>query len=214
MAGTTPEYAKLVLQRLKKAHQVTEIERGTFTVHADALLVASRIAWPSYISLWSALRYHDLTEQIPHAVWVVSTRKRKRTRLTFADIPIMFVHTKHRYLFGYDKVEYRGFEIFVADPEKSVIDCLLFRRVSVSETFDVLKANIKTLRVGRLVEYAIRTDNGALIKRLGHMLDRLGRDPYEKLKKHVYAAPVVLEYGMPRKGKLNAKWGIIENVML
>lgn len=213
LTGASPAYARLVLQRLAKAGQVLRIGRDAYTVHRDAFLVASRMAWPSYISVWSALRYHNLTEQVPHAVWVVTARKR-RAEVRFADTLIMFIRTKPRLLFGYGKVDYRGFEVFMADPEKAVIDSLLFRRVSVSEMFGILKANIRTLNVGRLVGYAVKTGNGALIRRLGYMLDRLGRDTHRRLKKYVYPTPVALDYSLPAGGPVNGKWKVRENVRL
>lgn len=205
-------YVHLFLHRLKKSGDVFEIERDKYTVHRDAFLIASRIAWPSYISMWSALRFYNLTEQIPHSVWVVTTRKRRKNRINFANTNILFVLTKPKYFFGFKKINFKGFEIFVSEPEKAVIDSILFRRISVSEIFSILKSNLRSFSINRLLSYAVKTNNKALIKRLGFLLDRLGLNHYEKLRKYIYHAPTPLEYNLPRQGKLNKKWRIVENM--
>jgi len=128
LTGSSPGYTKQIIHRWKKSRKIYEIERGKYTTHDDPFLIASRIVWPSYISLWSALRYHNLTEQIPHSVWVVTTRTRKKTALHFLNTEIYFTVTKPAYLFGYDKIEREGLDIFIADREKTIIDCLLFRK--------------------------------------------------------------------------------------
>lgn len=207
-------YASLLAHRLKKAGEILEIERNKYTVHKDAFLIASRITWPSYISIWSALRYHNLTEQIPHDIYVITTNKRRNVKIEFAGSNIFFIIVSPKYFFGYDKIDFRGFEIFVADPEKSIIDSLLLRRVSVSEIHGLLKSNLDDIRTNRLADYAIRTGNKALIKRLGYMLEKLNASVQRKLEKYVYPAYTPLEYNLPANGRQNDKWKLIENVEL
>lgn len=205
-------YTRLFLHRLKKLGYVFEIERNRYTVHRDAFLIASRIAWPSYISLWSAIRFHNLTEQIPHSIWAVTTRKRRKNKIRFADAEILFVLTKPKYFFGFKKVDFKGFEIFVAEPEKSIIDGLLFRKISVSEIFSILKSNLHSISVERTLNYAIKTKNKALIKRIGFLFGRLGLDYYNKLKRYVCFPYTALEYNLPVEGKRDEKWKILKNV--
>ena len=207
-------YAGVLLHRLKVAGDIQEVERNSYTVHKDPFLIASRIAWPSYISIWSALRYHNLTEQLPQAIWVVTTKKRRNTRIEFAGTEISFLIASQKYFFGYDKIGLRGFEVFVADPEKSIIDSLLFRKVSVSEIFEILSNNLGALRKGRLADYAVRTGNRALIKRLGFMLERLGATIDERLRKSVDSSRTPLEYNLPSAGKVDKEWKVVENVRL
>ena len=52
-------YAKVYLNRLKKRDVVKQIQRNVYTLQEDPLIIASRIVWPSYISLWAAFRYHN-----------------------------------------------------------------------------------------------------------------------------------------------------------
>jgi len=207
-------YTRLFLHRMKRAGYIFEVERNKYTVHKDAFLIASRIVWPAYVSMWSAVRFYNLTEQIPQFVWVVTTRKKRRNKINLANTTIFFVLTKPKYFFGFKKIDYKGFEIFIAEPEKSIIDGVLFRRISASEIFFILKNNLKSLNTNKLLTYAIKTKNKALIKRLGFMLDKLGLDYRNKLRKYIYHPYTSLEYNLPPKGELNEKWKIVENVKM
>ena len=66
------EYIKTLLYRLKKRDLVYRLERNKYTIYDDAFLVASLLYFPSYISLWSALRFYNLTEQLPKKIFVPS----------------------------------------------------------------------------------------------------------------------------------------------
>jgi len=212
LVGKDKGYSKLLLHRLKKSNYIFEIERNRYTMHKDAFLITSHIVWPSYISLWSAIRYYNLTEQIPHAIWVITTRKRKKKTIRYLDTEIIFVLTKPKYFFGFKKVDLKGFEIFVAEPEKAIIDSLLFRKISFSEIHSIIKVNIKNINTKKLIDFTLRTNNKTLIKRVGFLLDKLGFDYYKKLKNYIYAVYTPLEYNLPSRGEKNKKWRIIENV--
>ncbi len=207
-------YTKLLLYRLKKSGLIFQIERNKYTIHKNAFLIASHIIWPSYISLWSALRYYNLTEQIPHSFWVVSPAKRGKRAVRHLDTEIIFVSCKPKYFFGFKKINYNGFEIFIAEPEKAIIDGLLLKRISSSETYSIIKNNLKNIRTKKLVDFAIETGNKALIKRLGFLLDRAGADYIEKLKKYIYPVYTRVEHNLPSRGWKNTKWKVIENVVL
>jgi len=208
-------YAGLLLHRLKKSGQIMEIERDRYTVHNDAFLIASRISWPSYISAWSALRYHNLTEQLPQAIWVVTPRKRRNTLVLFAGTEIRFITALPRHLFGYDKVELRGFEIFVADPEKSIIDSLLFKKASVSEVSSLIANNLRSLRTAKLLDYAIRTGSVPVIKRTGFLLEKAGIPVRKRVARYLNAPYLPLEYNLPAtESRSNRDWKILENVVL
>lgn len=208
------EYTKLFLHRLKKSNFIFQIEKNKYTVHKNAFLIASHIVWPSYISLWSALRYHNLTEQIPHSIWVVTPAKKRKKVIKYFDTEIIFVSIKPVYFFGFKKINFNGFETFIAEPEKAVMDGLLFKKLSVSEIYSIIKNNIKIIRTKKLIDFAIETKNKALIKRLGFLLDKIGVDYYEKLKRYICPTYTRVECSLPPKGKKNEKWKVIENVIL
>lgn len=202
-------YANLYLHRLKKQELVHRIEKNVYTVHADPFLVASRIVWPSYISCWGALKFHNLTEQVPFSLHVVMRHYKKK--IVFKNTQIFFIFSKDRNFFGYEKVSYQGFEVFVADREKAIIDCALFKKSSFSELMEIVENHLKELDIGKFIRYLKRTGSKSLIKRFGWLLDSLGEDKYIGLKRYIDKVYIPLDYAGKRKGIKNKKWMVIEN---
>src|SRR3989344_6017755 len=87
-------YTKLVMHRLKKNKLILEIEKNKYSLNRDPIIVASNIIWPCYISIWSALRYHNLTEQLPHFIFVITTRTRKKREINLGSTKILFIKIK------------------------------------------------------------------------------------------------------------------------
>lgn len=207
-------YSKLVLFRLKQQGLIFEIERNKYTLHKNPLVIASSLIWPCYLSLWTALRYYNLTEQLPKNIFVITTRARKRQKIVFAGLRIIFVKVKPRFFFGFTKERFDSFNIFIAEPEKALIDSVLLRKISFSEIAAIVQANPDKISAARILKYLLQIKNKALAKRFGFLLDKLGHDYFSKLKSYVSSNYCALDYAMPLKGKRNKKWKVIENVKL
>ncbi len=214
ITGKDSAYARLCLHRLKEKGYIFEVKRNRYTLKKDPLIIASRIVWPSYISLWSALRFHNLTEQLPHDVWVITTRKLSKKTVMSGNTKIAFVHTKPKYFFGFKKMMLNGFEVFMAEPEKAIIDGMLYRKISFSELAFIIRENFRSLDIKKLVNFATLTENKSLIKRLGYLLETSGANYHSKLNKYIDNAFIPLEYGMPAKGEKDNKWRIIKNQLV
>ena len=195
-----PSYIKLLTKRMYDKNQIYRIERGKYTLHKDALVFASHIRIPSYLGLWTALRFNGLTTQLPKTIFVCSPVERKD--IIFYDQRMKFVKAKH--FWGYQKYRYENFEIFVSDNEKTLIDCLLSARVPVDE----IMSCINKINARKLVQYAKKTKNNSLIKRVGYILETKKHNCYglEKLVKPPYIA---FDMNLEKKGKLNKKWKLI-----
>lgn len=148
------EYAHLVAHRLKRARLINEIEKGKYTCDSDPMLIASWITWPSYISSWAALSYYKLTEQLPFTIHVVTTRKRKVKTIVFQGTRIEFVKVKPSSFFGFDRVNYQGREVFIAEKEKAIIDGLIARKISLEEAVEIVKNNPGRFNVRKLLTYS------------------------------------------------------------
>ncbi|MBS3067671.1 hypothetical protein J4450_03145 [Candidatus Micrarchaeota archaeon] len=152
--GKTRGYAYLYLQRLKQTSLIYEIEKGRYTVYADSFLIASRIVWPSYISGWAALQFYHLTEQLPNVIEVVTTRSRKTRKIKFMNIKIVFSRLRIPHFFGYEKIQYKKFPIFIAEKEKALLDAFLLRHISPSEFMEILKNNKKRVSIKKIKSYS------------------------------------------------------------
>lgn len=167
---STDKYAQLFLVRLKKRGVIKKLSYGIYTSQSDPFVYCTHIVYPSYISAWSALQFYGLTTQIPEIITVMSPKR-------ISIDGIQFVESK--YLWGFSKVSYSGFDIFMADAEKAILDSIAHDLIPVSEISPVLiQLNSK-----KLEEYAIKY--GKKISRIiGFLMEQEGMNP-ERIKKYV-----------------------------
>ncbi len=208
-ADKSGEYTNLLIHRLSKRGLIHRVERDKYTVFNDPFLIASRIVWPSYISCWSALKYHNLTEQVPHDITVVTTMDKKAIR--FNNTTIRFAKLNPKSFFGYEKVKYGVFEVFIADIEKSIIDSAILSEVSFSELKEIISDNFGGIKISKFLSYLKRIGNKSLIKRSGYLFEVSGKDCFIKLKKYVDATYIPLDYSKRTNGNKNEKWRLIIN---
>jgi predicted transcriptional regulator of viral defense system len=209
--GKDTTYAKVHLNRLKNRGVVQQLQRNVYTIQNDPLIIASRIVWPSYISLWAALRYHNLTEQIPNNVSVVTTRAKSCRNIPLTNTMIVFERIRPDWFFGFSKIKINDFEIFMAEPEKALIDAVLLKRISVTEIYSILKENLKHFSSEKIIDYVLRTQNKALAKRFGWMLSSLGCKNAKKLERMTHETVIPFDYSRPAYGGKDKKWGVIVN---
>jgi len=201
----TPEYNRLLLHRLVKDNLILRIEKGKYTTHDDPLIYGSRIVTPSYISLWSSLRYYNLTTQLPLVTTVMTAKNKKQVK--FGEDVIIFTKTKH--MWGYDRINYNGFEVFMADKEKTVIDGLLTMKLPVDEVNNA----VGECEGQKLVSYAIRTGNRSVMKKTGYLMER-NKMTAGKLVESIDGNYIPLEGNRPKKGMKSKRWKVIVNIEL
>lgn len=203
-------YARLYLHRLKQKKIIHQLQRNVYTTHTDPLLIASRIIWPSYLSLWSAFRYHHFTEQNPQAIFIITSRKKRKKTIHFMNTELLFDYLPPRYFYGYTKDYLSGFEIFVAEPEKAFFDAVLLKKISLSELFFILQENQHAMNREKLINFLQIAQNSCINKRIGWMLDRIGFDHHTDLS--YTTAYIPLDYTKPLTGPKNKTWRVIENM--
>lgn len=181
------EYVRLFLHRAVKTNLISRAERGLYYVkgRSNEYEIASHILYPSYISMVSALSYYGLTTQIPNVVYVISTKRHKTIRNVFG-FNITFRKIKDEMMFGYHK-ESSG-NIFIADPEKAIVDICYFNDVNDLDpsVFD----KPARIDVNKLVSYAERSHNKSVIKGISNLLKE--HKSFKQLKE--------LEYNVSRTG--------------
>jgi predicted transcriptional regulator of viral defense system len=169
MAFCERQYAKLILNRLKKRGFVKKVTKNAYTTHDNVFIVASNITSPSYVSFWSASSFLGYTEQIVNTIYVAVTRR--IAPLPFEGYMIEFVPLKH--FFGYRKTKTTDGEVFVAEDEKLLIDALL--RPGKCGNFDEIEKIFQkaTIDEDKIVAYLKRTGNQSVIKRAGFLLEKM-----------------------------------------
>jgi predicted transcriptional regulator of viral defense system len=186
------------LSRLVRRGELRRIERGKYTVHDDPTIYATYLEHPSYLSLWSALRYYDLTTQQPTRVQVMAATSR-------ADLEAIAFYRTSR-MFGFGRRRYGDFEVFVADEERLLLDCLARPEVSVADLTDLLAV----VDPDGAMTYAARYGQRAMKKRVGYLLERHRGVDAEALRVDDRNYPV-LDLSRPDTGETDSRWRLRVN---
>jgi predicted transcriptional regulator of viral defense system len=157
MLGKTNQYAAKFLQ---KRNGIEHIEKGKYCISgASEDAIASHIVYPGYLSLISALRYYNLTTQIPKEKYVITTVRHKP--LLFHNYVIRFIRVNKKLMFGFGEVN----GVSVAYPEKAFIDVLYLKKeMWYTEEFEEgLEKGVVSIK--KMEEYAARIGSRQLEKR-------------------------------------------------
>ncbi len=118
---------------LKKGY-IRRIRRGLYELLREGeelsdFYIANRLYSPSYISLETALSYHNL---IPEVALQVTSITPKPTR-EFKNSYGLFIYRscQKRAFLGYRVLRYDGYKILIADKEKALVDFLYFKEGKV-----------------------------------------------------------------------------------
>jgi predicted transcriptional regulator of viral defense system len=237
--GVDPQRVRFLLKSLTDAGWVIRLRRDLYAgtgrlpggVDVPAFAIATALVSPSAVSHLSALAYHDLTDQIPLVVTVSTPRKvvtpsmRKgasagegRHIWHVAGIDCRYVTViPQRFDLGWETIwlEER-FRVKITDRERTVLDLFAFPRIfgGLGEALSVIGRHLDGLDVEKLIDYALRYDSIAVVKRLGRSLEHSGVDmrilmPLLELPASHYSP---LDPGRVRRGERDSRWMIIDNL--
>jgi len=151
-----------ILYALRDSEAIEQISRGLYRLseldalsNFDIVAVASRVP-NAVLCLISALSFHGLTTQIPHAVAIAIGRNSKIPKIYFPPISV------HRFS---DESFSQGIEIYTIDgvgvriysAEKTLVDCFKFRKkIGMDVVLEALKfyKSRHKIDIGKLIEYA------------------------------------------------------------
>jgi predicted transcriptional regulator of viral defense system len=202
LASCSPDYAKQILNRLKKRELIKLITKNRYTTKDNIWVIASNLTYPCYISFWSASYFLGYTEQIVNTVQVATTRKLKT--LKFEGYKIKFVPMK-KYFFGYKKISTPEGEIFIAENEKLIIDAFLRPKElgNLDEIYKILEnADISK---DKMVGYLKQVKNNSVIKKAGFCLEK---NRHLDLRRHFQLNNnyIVLNPFSKKSKQINSKW--------
>jgi predicted transcriptional regulator of viral defense system len=145
-------------------------ETGEYTEHE--YVIASHLADPMYISYWTALNYHGLTEQVPATVFAATTSRVPDREIH--DVHYRFVTVTDRKFYGYNPISINSHTVNIASPEKTVVDCSDHPE-HCGGILELAKAlgNGEDLDLELLVDYLLQLGNGAAVKRIVYLADVL-----------------------------------------
>jgi len=181
-----PAYTTNVLQHLEKGGWLYRLERGTYMIipleagperlwSENALVIVPYLIKPATIAYWSALHYWQLTEQIPHTVFVQSTARKYQREKEILGMTFRFVTVVETKFFGVAQRTLGGQPIYVTDREKTLVDAA--DRLELSggsiQLAQALRAAWADLDWQQLDTYLYRWPTTSPLKRIGYLVEAL-----------------------------------------
>ena len=137
--------ARQYLRQAKDRGLVQRVGRGLYVAEGSrvsehhTLVEATKRVPHGVVCLLSALRFHGLTTQSPHDVWMAIGHKARRPRADYP--PMRIVHFSGEALsYGVKEKKLEGMIVRVFDPAKTVADCFKFRnKIGVDVGLEALR---------------------------------------------------------------------------
>jgi predicted transcriptional regulator of viral defense system len=227
-----------LLSSLGRSGWIEKLNRGVyaaksnlFTGEISPFAIAAALANPIAISHWSALAHHGFTTQIPSMVQASTPRKvitpemrkgrarspRGRAVWQASGIEVEFIHVQPKYFFGHNQIWVNSWQqVAITDPERTALDLVARSDIfgGMAASIEILEEVISQINPEILIGYALQYNAGAVIKRLGWILENL--EIPEQVTNPLQTYPVNTTYRLDPKSaasaQRNPRWRIIENL--
>ncbi len=145
-AGVPPS----TLTRLCERGDLVRLARGLYQLAepdavdaAHSLAEAARLAPHGVVSLLSALRLHELTTQLPHAVWMTFHHKARAPRSLPVRLEVVRA-SGEAFTAGRTIVRVEGVDVPVYDAAKTIVDCFKHRsRIGLDVAIEALRDGLR-----------------------------------------------------------------------
>ena len=131
---TSTQNAGRRLRALEGAGLAQKLRHGLWLLDAEigpfAVAPYLTTPFPSYVSFWSALSFHDMIEQIPRQISVAALDRARRIETTVGTFVIH--HLAPEVFGGFEGTSTSG---YVARPEKALFDTVYVRSASGSKAY-------------------------------------------------------------------------------
>jgi len=217
---------------LADAGWLTRIRRGLYTTVSldviepstwteDPWIIAAKIFPPFYIGGWSACEHWSLTDQIFKETIVISSKFIRQRHIEIQGVPFYIKVVGGDKIFGTEVVWRDRTRVSVSDPAKTIVDILGDPKIGggIRHIADILVAYLSHERRNDslLMEYAHRSGNRTVFKRLGYLLEAIKVADKKLLaacRKEISSGISLLDPGAPRKGRFMRRWNLRINVIL
>ena len=224
-----PALRKQIIFRLKKKGILTAIKRGVYFYSPlesgpagssiNEFLVPP-IFFPKsnyYIGYSTMYNYYGFTDQIFQTMYILNTSLQREK--TIGNMRFKMVKIPAKRMFGLENIKIKDTEVIVSDRERTLVDLIYFPGPvsGLKRAFGILKEQAKDRKtdIDRLIKYSVKFPNISVKKRIGFALEQTGLQGkiLEPLFKKVRKTSLITLYpSKSRKGRINKKWMVIENV--
>jgi predicted transcriptional regulator of viral defense system len=236
--GLSPKHLLKLISMLDTAGRIEILKRSVYAVKTPLyageippFAVAAALVQPMAISHWSALAQHGFTTQLPAMVQASTPRKvitpemrtgeadRPRGRAVWKalGVEIEYIYVQEKQFFGHQKMWVNNWQqVSITDPERTALDLIARPDVfgGMSAAIEILEEALPHIEISGLIQYALRYNVGAIIKRLGWLLEHLGVavDTIALLQSFPVRTYYRLDPQAPTGKQYASRWHIIENL--
>lgn len=209
-----------LVTRLKPGlYNLVPFELGRATEYIDSpYLIARELAGAAsyFLSHGTAFELHRMVTQPTFTVYVSCTRRVRAQ--TVGGYDFRFIHITAAQHFGVAKhwIDKERF-VMLSDMERTIIDGLRHPAFvgGITEVAKGLWIKRDALKAERLVDYALRFGVGAIVRRLGFLLEHYGladASTLEQLRAQLTATYQRLDPLLPAEGAFVSRWRLQLNV--
>lgn len=210
------------LQRLERGlYMIIPLEAGPERLWSEnSLVLGSSLISPGAVAYWSALRFWNMTEQIPRVQFIQTTKRKKA--ITIQGVEFKFIHVAERYYFGISTRKIEDTPITVTDREKTIIDSASRLDLSggIIQLAQAMKSSLNSIDWEKLDRYLVQWGGGVVAKRLGYLVETLSLPIPDRDAKLTHWQAMIskgvsqLEPGSGRTGPVITRWQLQINVHL
>ncbi|RLD83915.1 MAG: transcriptional regulator [Bacteroidetes bacterium] len=209
-----------LLMRVKRGlYYVIPYEQNAEIFMPDWHLLAEHLVQDAkyYIGYYSALQIHNLITQPSLKEQIVVSRQVRPSTIIVKDVPFQFIYHNEKHFFGTKKIWIDNYnKVLCSDLEKTIVDCL-FKPDYAGGIVEIARAVYTSrdkIRYDVLLEYAIKFNSQAVVKRLGFILEilQIKTNVIEDLQKLKTNSVVLLDTELPKSGKIKTRWSIQQNI--
>jgi predicted transcriptional regulator of viral defense system len=169
-----------------------------------------------YLSHGTAMEIHGMVTQPQFVVHITTPEKRRSLQIMGTNFQFITCKSEHFFSMG-DHWVTKQDQVKVSDLEKTIIDSLYLPEYcgGVPEAAKGIWMRRQDLNTDRLIEYALKMDIGAVIRRLGYLLElyKIGTGEHlETLLGSLTDTYARLDPLLPAEGKFLRKWRLQLNV--
>ncbi len=228
--GIKPNYIKECLSILKHHEWIITIKPGLYALCSTLLSgsavseyeIAMSLIKPASLAYWSAMHYHQLTQQIPHKVFILTTTDAKLPKYTIGQNREILANKVHYHILSVKKEHYFGMKEYwvgvakvnITDLERTLIDAISKPKYcgGFSEIIEAFKLAADKIDIPKIISYSKRI-GVSNTRRLGWTLEYIGI-PNKMIQELAIKSSgyIKLNSSGINKGQFNKKWGVRVNI--
>ena len=182
----------------------------------DAILIAAKATKKSFLSHYTALTIHGLSERYTTQVYITTTTHQRN--IHYNNITIKYIQTIPKKYFGTTIISYFNEQIQISDVERTIIDIVNKPQYAGgwTETINCLK-NLDEIDYKKLMTYLKKYNNKTTARKIGYLIENLENiSPSKHILKQIkdLSGSNELYFDTTKKGMYNSTWNLIvpENI--